>query len=299
MSEKHAYLIMAHTDFPILLELIGALDDIRNDIYIHIDKKTQDVPTEEIRQAVSRANVYLINRMCVNWGGFSQIECELELMRAAAAQDNYSYYHLLTGQTYPLKDQNYIHEFFRMRHGKEFIGFDNSKDYSERVRYIHLFSETGKATTWRKKLQFKMRNKFIQLQKLVGYERKETRGVAFQKGFVYWSLTDKAIRYLLSKEELIRSVYKHSTCADEVFSHTILFNSEFKSNIYNLDNQYESCLRYIKPARSWGNHNDINKEENSVTVDDLESLKTTQMLFGLKFCGKTGLDVIHELKVEA
>lgn len=35
--KKHAYLIIAHNDFEILENLIILLDDMRNDIYIHID----------------------------------------------------------------------------------------------------------------------------------------------------------------------------------------------------------------------------------------------------------------------
>lgn len=37
--KKHAYLIMTHSSFNILQALISAIEDIRNDIYIHIDKK--------------------------------------------------------------------------------------------------------------------------------------------------------------------------------------------------------------------------------------------------------------------
>ena len=37
--KKHAYLIIAHNNFEQLKNLIHALDDTRNDIYVHIDKK--------------------------------------------------------------------------------------------------------------------------------------------------------------------------------------------------------------------------------------------------------------------
>ena len=36
---KHAYLIIAHDNFYTLEKLIKSIDDSRNDIYIHIDKK--------------------------------------------------------------------------------------------------------------------------------------------------------------------------------------------------------------------------------------------------------------------
>ena len=37
--EKHAYLILAHTHLRQLRTLLSLLDDPRNDIYIHIDRK--------------------------------------------------------------------------------------------------------------------------------------------------------------------------------------------------------------------------------------------------------------------
>lgn len=37
--KKHAYLIIAHNQFALLKELLKSIDDERNDIYIHIDKK--------------------------------------------------------------------------------------------------------------------------------------------------------------------------------------------------------------------------------------------------------------------
>lgn len=37
-SEKHAYLIMAHHELKLLKVLITLLDDVRNDIYLHVDR---------------------------------------------------------------------------------------------------------------------------------------------------------------------------------------------------------------------------------------------------------------------
>ena len=38
--KKHAYLIMAHNNWKILEKLLILLDDKRNDIYLHIDLKS-------------------------------------------------------------------------------------------------------------------------------------------------------------------------------------------------------------------------------------------------------------------
>lgn len=37
---KHAYLIIAHTNWNQLNKLVRVLDDLRNDLYIHIDQKS-------------------------------------------------------------------------------------------------------------------------------------------------------------------------------------------------------------------------------------------------------------------
>ena len=39
MVDKHAYCIMAHNNWAQLQMLIDCLDDMRNDIFLHIDKK--------------------------------------------------------------------------------------------------------------------------------------------------------------------------------------------------------------------------------------------------------------------
>lgn len=41
-SKQHAYLILAHSDFQGLNNLLKVLDHPRNDIYIHLDKRVKD-----------------------------------------------------------------------------------------------------------------------------------------------------------------------------------------------------------------------------------------------------------------
>ena len=39
---KHAFLIIAHNEYPVLEVLLSMLDDERNDIYLHIDNGLQN-----------------------------------------------------------------------------------------------------------------------------------------------------------------------------------------------------------------------------------------------------------------
>ena len=75
---KHAYLITAHNNFAQLQTLIMLLDDPQNDIYLHVDKKAKTFRADEIKVVYS--DLILIDRIRVNWGGHSQIKCEMNLL---------------------------------------------------------------------------------------------------------------------------------------------------------------------------------------------------------------------------
>ncbi|MCR5670959.1 MAG: glycosyl transferase, partial [Butyrivibrio sp.] len=108
--KKHAYLIMAHNEFHTLENLLKALDDERNDIYIHIDKKAGNVDTDMLRGAVHRSGIFFIKRRKIYWGTLSIVKCELDLL-SSATKEEYHYYHLISGVDFPLKSQDYIHDF--------------------------------------------------------------------------------------------------------------------------------------------------------------------------------------------
>lgn len=77
---KHAYLILAHNEYPILERLIKAIDDPRNDIYIHFDRKVKDLPKLE---TVYSDLCIVENRIDVRWGDVSVIEAEYLLFEEA------------------------------------------------------------------------------------------------------------------------------------------------------------------------------------------------------------------------
>lgn len=81
---RHAFLIMAHNHFDFLKILLKRLDDPRNDIYLHVDRKAADFSAREFDSLLSYSQLYFTERMDVHWGGYSQTACELMLLRAAA-----------------------------------------------------------------------------------------------------------------------------------------------------------------------------------------------------------------------
>lgn len=138
---KHAYLILAHHEYPILDRLIQAIDDARNTIFIHFDKKVKEFP----RLRTIHADIHFLkDRVDVRWGDVSVIEAEFRLFEEAANKDKYAYYHLLSGVDMPLKSQNEIHAFFNQHQGKEFVGYstyDYHNEVERKINRFHLFPQ--------------------------------------------------------------------------------------------------------------------------------------------------------------
>ena len=61
----HAYLILAHNNWDLLQILIRSIDDVRNEIFLHIDAKVQAIP--EFKTEKSQLHV-LEKRVDVRWG---------------------------------------------------------------------------------------------------------------------------------------------------------------------------------------------------------------------------------------
>lgn len=226
---KHAYLIIAHTNFHQLQTLISLLDDVRNDIFIHIDKKAS--PAEPFRARYSK--LIFVDRISVIWGGHSQIQCELNLLKAAAA-NHYQYYHLISGMDLPLKTQDEIHRFFDDHDGSEFIASDpvsnETGSYRIRVKYYYPFQNVcGREMTVPLRALRQVEKLLLLMQRLVRFSRKEI--VPSCKGISWFSITDHMAQYLLANERAIRKQFFHTFCGDEIFLLSFAMASPYRSHI--------------------------------------------------------------------
>lgn len=81
---KHAFLIIAHNEYPILEVLLSMLDDERNDIYLHIDKRAVGLYQKIKGFKIKKAGFYLIEKnMKVYWGDISLVKVEYLLFETA------------------------------------------------------------------------------------------------------------------------------------------------------------------------------------------------------------------------
>ena len=279
-NQKHAYLIMAHTNFPQLQILINLLDHPNNDIYLHVDKRSVDFRPEMIQ--VSASTLTIIDPIRITWGGHSQIQCELNLLKASAP-NHYRYYHLISGIDLPLKSQDEIHEFFEAHYPENFINFhapsNESKSFLYRIEQYHIFQDLmGRNKGLVPGLLRRANNGFIALQKLVGFRRKQY--IPPYQGTNWFSITDELAQYVLSQEALIKKQFYYSSCADEVFLHSVAMASPCRDTIV------DDCLRAIDWDRG---------DPYIFRQEDVDGLLVSPNLFGRKFDSRVDAQAIGKI----
>ena len=274
MNNRHAYLILVHNQPRLLQVLIDMIDDERNDIYIHIDKKVDDSQFASISSKYS--TIIFVNRVKVSWGHYSMIKAELNLFETARKHGPYLYYHLLSGVDLPLKNQDYIHNLFDKQYrGDEFVGYAKAQQVNMKVRYYYVFDRYFHNTSIKGRLCLMIGKLLILLQKAIGVWR--NNGVEFYKGANWVSITDELCSLVVENKKKILKLYHHTLCSDEVFIQTILHESSLYKKVHNSKDEYDSCMRLIDWDR--GNHSSPYMWRRN----DYEKLVSSGMLFARKF----------------
>lgn len=274
---KHAYLIMAHNEPKILQILLSMLDDERNDLYLHIDKKSNLINTDELK--VNRANLYVLEeRIKLYWMDITQIQTEMLLFKTAYKKGPYAYYHVVSGVDLPIKTQDYIHQFCDKHQGKEFVQFENEPhnvaDMKRKISKYHILSKHYRDTNY---IRFRgcnaLRKIVLFAQDKLNYTRKEE--MEFKKGSNWVCVTHDFVGYLLQQQEFIFKRFKYVPAPDEIFLQSIIWNSPFREKIYKIDDDCKGYLHHIDWSRGvfpyvWKS-------------DDLEELMNSDKLFARKF----------------
>ncbi|KGE14155.1 beta-1,6-N-acetylglucosaminyltransferase [Sphingobacterium deserti] len=273
---KHAYLILAHHEFELLGYLLEALDDPRNTVFIHFDKKVAVLPVLR----TSFANVIILEeRVDVRWGDVSIVAAELLLFQTAQNHGKYSHYHLLSGVDMPLQTQDVIHSFCAKHANKQFIGYsqgDQKAHIERKVQRYHLFPKHFRTSG---NMGDKLRKilRFICLRLQIILDIKRNLDIEFKKGTQWLSLTDEFVAFLLAQKDDILKRYNYTFCADEIFVQTACWNSRFREQIYDMTHEGNGSQRFIQ----WRDNQLIDWE-----VKDFDTLQRSDLLFARKFTSR-------------
>ncbi len=263
---KLAHLILTHTNPDQLLRLVRKLAHEDSDFYIHVDRKSDIkpfLPLLEIR------NVFLIkNRVKVYWGGYSIVEATVSSFEEILATGiKYDYINLMSGQDYPIKSTQYIHEYFSDHPGKIFMHYlsltDEWHEAMPRITQYHLVNYHIPAGRYR----------IEQVMNLLLPPRKLPDGMVAMGRSQWFTATPDAIAYLLQyirEKTWISRFFKLTWAPDEIIFQTILYNSPFRDKMVN-DN-----LLFLDWSRGGANPKQLN-------MNDAERLTKSDKLFARKF----------------
>jgi hypothetical protein len=260
---KIAHLILTYTDSLQTERMIRHMYHPNFDFYIHVDKKI-DSSTHHFLSKIPQ--VYLIqNTTNVVWGGYDTVKAILRSSEEILASGRkYDYIHLMSGQDYPIRSANTIHDFFLQHAGKQFLRYEHFNEWDgegyERVRKYHLtnFRFPGKY-----KVQ-KLLNKFLPQRKLPDME--------FYGYSMFWALTPDCIDYVINYINTNRSFRKFMKLtwgSDEFIFQTIILNSPFSKQVVN-----NNLLYYERPYRS--------AHPNILTYKVFDNIVNSNQLFARK-----------------
>lgn len=264
------------------------IDDPRNDIYLHIDRRAKNFDHEAIATAVEKSRLFLAPRINVYWGHYTQITAILNMLGEAVA-NTYSYYHLLSGADLPLKNQDYIHSFFEENSDYEFVGFSETYNREWVGKIYPLSQYCGSRNRYARKASQLAGRGALRLQELVHYDHTtwgSRRGLAIRKGSDWSSISHAFAIHLLSERQVIAGLLRYATIPTEFYCQTILWNSTFRERIYDTEDEFRSSMRLIDWERGG---------PYIFRDSDFDELMGSDRLFARKFDASVDAEVVNRI----
>ncbi len=266
VMNKHAYCIMAHGNWEQLQMLINALDDVRNDIFLHIDKKALN-SYNRFGGANEQSSLYLIDSLDVRWSDYSQTIAELALFQKVVDTGvEYDRVHLISGSDLPLRNQDYIHDFFKGKN-EEYLVVNSTDDFKVRVKYYHFF------VRWRRiHPVFNLLRRALLLLQIPFVDRLKKCPLPYVWGTNWCSLTMKAVRHLCANKGICDSIFQYSTSSDELYKQMIL--NACPEFVFSLAK--EGNMRYVDFSAHL-------PSPKTLTMEDYDKIMSSDCLFARKF----------------
>lgn len=283
MGNRQAVLIMAHDNLWSLKELIKSLDSTYFDIFVHIDLKSK-IKRENVSNLCRFSRLFVYKNFDISWGHYSQVNCELFLLKNALSEGEYSYFHLISGVDLPIKSNKEIYSFFENSQ-KEFIHFESEKLPSDKESYYRNYNFNME--NYKKSFFYKFINKVGLLMQHI-LLIKINQEVEFCTGANWFSITRECASFIVSREDSIYKIYKYTRSPDESFVQTIVYNSKFKNRLYNnnFDDNYDACKRLI----DWKRGNPY-----IFRISDYESIISSPCFFARKFDERVDKKIIEKI----
>ncbi|MHC1785269.1 MAG: beta-1,6-N-acetylglucosaminyltransferase [Anaerolineaceae bacterium] len=294
-----AFLILAHNQPRHLYRLVTSLNHDNFHFYIHIDGKS-DI-AEFIKYPYPENTHFLKERCNVVHEGFSLVEAMIQLLNKAEKNSEIDYFYFLSGWDYPIKSNQFIYDFLKQSYPSNFMSFYplvGNADFVDNIRKFFFIDFIGRFPRLIQK-PLKLLQRAVAK---VPVNRSFLPGIIPFRGSAWFCLNRLSVQYILNflkKEnaESYISYFRNSSCADEMFFHTLILNSNYAHychgfqeythyrHLHPMKNENKAYLHYI----DWDQ-----RRENPAhfTLKDFESLSKTSALFARKFNEKKSAEVL-------
>lgn len=237
--KQHAILIETHDNANLLALVLNKMRANNHYFFIHVDIKYKNY--NSFLTLASDHVIFLPKRYNVKWGSVEQIYLTLELIQMAKNYPiNFDYYHLISGQDYPTRNNDAFDSFFEGTK-KSFMELvdDTNLSIEHRFMLYHINSFINVRKRIGQKLEKICSN--IQLKISKYHNIRPKVNLHIYKGSNWWSLNNETITYIIdyiTQNPNYLKRFKYSSCCDEIFFHTIVFNSPLKKEIELTDLRY-------------------------------------------------------------
>lgn len=238
---KHAFAILFHKNFDQLNVLLGQLDDNDFDIYLHVDAKV-DFSPKQIREMQHARLFFVQNRIDIKWAGFSMIAAQRQVYKEIYESGiYYDFIHIISGQDLFIKPIDEFKTFLAENGKKQYVAYwmspasiyyHNGENYDE----LPQGAKTTKTTPRLVKVWAYAVVGYIPGHQ-IAFKKKKQIDVKLKKGATWMSLTYECLAYIvtfLDENEDFFYSFQDSMCPDEIIFPTIIWNSPFKHQVFNI-----------------------------------------------------------------
>lgn len=310
------YIILAHKNPLQLQRLIYRLDTPNCHFYIHLDKGSDKIPFLDV--LATKRNVFFVSdqlREYGTWGDIGIVRATVAILLQIVKDNRNGYCILMSGQDYPLKNNQFISDFFETNYGANFIvtyplphrgwgaqgGLDRLNQYkinlsNARMDFVQLPSIFDtffyKKQTIGKFKKLLKRKHFSGLLKIL-LHRKLTKKIKPYGGGQWWAFPIETVREILNfidANPKYAHYHEDTLLPDEIFFHSILMH---------LKETKDSLI--IKPSITYVNWERKNTPlPVTFTIEDFEELKNVSYnkLFARKFDVETDDQILGRIDSE-